>query len=94
MERRGCNEEQAREHLGCSLTLFAELKARKIVVPLRRGWYSYRLLGVAMDQLEAAVLRTRGPLEESAPRAPGKKQEITTELLLARMQPNAERKTA
>jgi hypothetical protein len=52
-ERLGCNEEEAIRHLGCSQNKFDELKSRRIVIPLCKGWYSYRLLDEAMRELEA-----------------------------------------
>lgn len=49
----GTDAEGARQYLGCSKTMFEELRARRIVVSLRRDWYAY-------DDLDHAVrlLRT------------------------------------
>ncbi len=52
----GCGEKDAIEYMGCSQTMFEEIRAAGIVVPVRRGWYSYEQLDAAMKQLVAKAL--------------------------------------
>ena len=47
----GTNAEGARQYLGCSVTMFQELRARRIVKALRRDWYSFDDLDVAVRLL-------------------------------------------
>jgi hypothetical protein len=51
----GCNEAEAIRFLGCTENVFRDLRAQKIVKVLRRGWYSYRQLEEAMEEM---LLRT------------------------------------
>ncbi len=39
----------AREYLGCSQAMFDELRARRIIRPLRKNWYSYDDLDLAVS---------------------------------------------
>lgn len=52
----GCSRDEAIKYLGCSETKFQELTNRKIIVRLSGGWYSYRLLAMAMETLEKEAL--------------------------------------
>jgi uncharacterized protein YjhX (UPF0386 family) len=51
----GCNEADALRFLGCTENVFRDLRAAKIVKALRQGWYSYRQLAEAMENMELRV---------------------------------------
>lgn len=66
--------EGARRFLGCSRSMFEELRAKKIIVALRRDWYSYADLTEAVTLLrkqrgtelilfheEASIEEAKGP---------------------------------
>lgn len=48
----GTDAQGAREYLGCSQSMFDELRKRRFVVPLRKNWYSY-------DDLDHAIRLVR-----------------------------------
>ena len=98
MDRRGCNDEDARIYLGCSENIWADLKKMRVVVALRRGWFSYRMLDAAMDYLEGIALQTSAVHKIPEVMRPSKRKSNTemvpTSELLARMQSDARRKSA
>lgn len=101
MPNRGCPEAEAREYMGCSQNMFDELKSRRIVLPLRKGWYSYALLDRAMDFLEKEAIKASAIFAEDSERpslpAPRKRapagEKLTTREILDRIKAD-ERKSA
>lgn len=88
--RIGCNEAEAIRYMGCTVTMFQELRAKGVIVPVRKGYYSYRLLDLAMEQLEEAALKeARAARLFATPKEPKKKgdasEPLSTHDLLAKL---------
>ena len=85
----GCDEAEAMRYMGCSRTMFEELRRRRIIVPIRKGYYSYRLLDLAMAMLEDEALKAARvvPLfnEPGKTKSPTKVEPVSTFELLARL---------
>lgn len=88
----GCDEKSAIKFVGCSANLFAEYKARRIIKPLRRGWYCYEDLVEAVNQIrkaQTAVLYLNhektegelGPEEEEVGRKGSQRRRKTQDIL-------------
>lgn len=80
----GTNRDGAIAHLGCSESMFERLTREGKIKPVRKGWYSYRLLDEQMRAIERSIMpehegmesQGKGPVRGNGAESRRKTQDI------------------